>query len=74
MLALSITDVTYRPGSLYHAIGDQQLIVIAITIAMTAVVLLGLLARPRRAVLGVGVEGIAIVLLYGVMLALVAVD
>lgn len=74
VLALSITDVTYRPGSLYHAIGDQQLIVVAITIAMTAVLLLGLLARPRRAVLGVGVEGIVIALLYALMLALVAID
>lgn len=74
VLALSITDVTYRPGSLYHAIGDQQLIVITITIAMTGVLLLGLLARQRRAVLGVGVEGLVIALLYAVMLALVAVD
>ncbi|HEV2059303.1 MAG TPA: hypothetical protein VGR11_08090 [Solirubrobacteraceae bacterium] len=74
VLALSVTDVTYRPGSLYHAIGDQQLIVITVTIVMTGVLLLGLLARPRRAVLGVGVEGVVIALLYAVMLALVAVD
>lgn len=74
VLALSVTDAVYRPGSLYHAVGDQQLLVIAITIAMTGVLLLGLLARGRRAVLGVGAEGAVIALLYVVMLALVAVD
>lgn len=74
VLALSMTDAVYRPGSLYHAVGDQQLLVIAITIAMTGVLLLGLLARVRRAVLGVGAEGAVIALLYVVMLALVAVD
>ena len=74
VLALSVTDVAYRPGSLYHAIGDQQLLVIAVTVAMTGVLLLGLLARERRAVLGIGAEGVVIVLLYVAMLALVAVE
>jgi cation:H+ antiporter len=74
VLTLSLTDVAYRPGSLYHAIEDQQLLVIAVTIAMTGVLLIGLLARQRRAVLAVGGEGVVIALLYVVMLALVAVD
>ncbi len=74
VLALSAADVAYRPGSLYHAIDDAQLLVIAVTIAMTAVLLLGLLARQRRAVLGVGTEGVVIALLYVGMVALVATD
>lgn len=74
VLALSATDIAYRPGSLYHAIDEDQLLVIAVTIAMTGVLLLGLLARQRRAVLGIGTEGIVIALLYIGMVALVAVD
>lgn len=74
VLALSVSDVAYRPGSLYHAIDGQQLLVIAVTIAMTGVLLLGLLARQRRPILGVGAEGVVIALLYVAMLMLVAVD
>lgn len=74
VLILPFTDVAYRPGSLYHAVGADQVLVAAMTVAMTAVVLLALLTRERRGVLNVGADGVAIVFLYALTLAVVAVD
>lgn len=74
VITLSITDVAYRPGSLYHAIEAPQLLVIAVTIAMTGALLIGLVARQRHAILRVGSEGLVIALLYVTMVALVALD
>lgn len=74
VMMLPVTDVAYRPGSLYHAIGPDQLLVIAMTLAMTAVLLLGLLTRQRRGFFNIGGEGLALIALYVVTLAIVAVE
>ena len=74
VLMLPASDVAYRSGSVYHAIGPDQLVIVAMTIAMTAVLLLGLLTRERHGFLNIGGEGAVIVGLYVVTLGLVAFD
>lgn len=72
VLMLPVTDVAYRPGSLYHAIGPDQVLVIAMTVAMTAVLLLGLLTRQRRGFFNIGGEGLVLIALYVLTLGIVA--
>jgi hypothetical protein len=60
VLFVAFADVAYRPGSLYHAVGSDQLLVLVMALIMTAVVILGLLARQRRGVANIGGEGVLI--------------
>jgi cation:H+ antiporter len=64
VLFLAFADTAYRDGSIYHAISDQQVFTIALTICMTALLLLGLLHRERHGPANVGFESIAILGTY----------
>jgi cation:H+ antiporter len=64
VLFLVFSDVAYRPGSIYHAIGPQPLFVIALTILLTAVLLLGLIRRERRGLANIGFESVAVLVFY----------
>lgn len=68
-LLIPISDLAYREGSIYHAIPDQPLFLIAVTLLMTAVLLLGLLRRQRRGIANIGFEGSLVLLLYAGMVA-----
>jgi cation:H+ antiporter len=73
VLFLVFSDVAYREGSIYHAIGPQPLFLIALTILLTAFLLLGLIRRERRGVANIGFESAAVLLFYlAGMLALMA--
>lgn len=63
-LFLATSDVAYRSGSLYHRFNQQDLFVVALTILMTAVLLLGLLRRERAGVARIGFESAFILVLY----------
>ncbi len=63
-LFLATSDVAYRSGSLYHRFNQQDLFVVALTILMTAVLLLGLLRRERAGVGRIGFESAFILVLY----------
>lgn len=71
VLMLPASDIAYRGGSIYHALGPDQLVIVAMTIAMSAVLLLGLLRRERHGILNVGGEGAVIVGLYVATLGIV---
>lgn len=66
ILFLSLSDVAYRDGSLYHAVGDQDVSLAVGAILMTGVLLMGLIMRERK---GVGFEGSAIFIIYAAILA-----
>lgn len=68
-LLIPISDLAYREGSVYHAIPDRPLFLMAVTILMTAVLLLGLLRRQRRGLANIGFEGSLVLLLYAGMVA-----
>lgn len=64
VLFLPLSDVAFRPGSLYHAVSRGVLFQMAEAIAMTLVVLLGLLRRERSGPWNVGFEGALLILVY----------
>jgi cation:H+ antiporter len=68
MLFLSLSDAVY-PGSLYHAIGRADLLWPVAGLAMTATLLLGLIARQRRGPANIGVESVALIALYALAAA-----
>lgn len=65
ILFLSASDIAYRDGSLYHAIGDADIFLVVGAILMTSVLLMGLIMRERR---GIGFEGTAILTIYAAII------
>lgn len=64
VLFLAFSDIAYRDGSLFHAMGEDQAFLLAIAIVMTGVLLMGLLRRERKGVAGIGFESIGVLALY----------
>ncbi|WPZ32632.1 sodium:calcium antiporter [Thalassobaculum sp. OXR-137] len=69
-LFLTISDVGYREGSLYHAIGPDDLYWLAVGLIMTAILTLGQLYRQREGPGGIGLESAAMLGVYAVAIAL----
>jgi cation:H+ antiporter len=57
-------DVAYRGGSIYHAIPDQTLLWMALSLLMTGVLLLGLIRREKKGIGNIGFESATIAVLY----------
>lgn len=70
-LFAAASDIAYRDGSIYHAVSDQTLLWIALSVLMTAVLLLGLVRREKHGPARIGFESVALVLLYGAGVAIV---
>lgn len=64
VLFLAFADVAYRDGSIYHAITQQQVFVIALTILLSGILLLGLLRRKRSGLGNIGFESVLVLVLY----------
>lgn len=69
VLFLTASDMAYREGSIYHAIGRADIFWSTVALAMTAVLILGLIVRERRGVGGIGFESALILALYVTALA-----
>lgn len=63
VLFIPVADVAYRQGSVYHDVDDSTVFVLALTLALTATLVGGLLRRQEG---GIGSEGTAIIVLYAV--------
>lgn len=61
VLFVAVGDVAYREGSIYHAIDQGTVFLLALTILLTAVLAAGLISRERK---GIGFEGVSILVLY----------
>ncbi|SLN75607.1 sodium:calcium antiporter [Roseisalinus antarcticus] len=70
-LFLVMGDAAYREGSLYHAIGKDDVFWLAIGLCMTAVLTLGQLYRQRQGPAGIGIESLSIL---GIYLAAIAIQ
>lgn len=70
VLFLAFSDVAYRDGSIYHAAGERQVFLIALTIVMTGVLLLGFLRREKYGFANIGFESTLILLAWVVGSAL----
>lgn len=66
VLFIAVSDLAYRPGSIYHAIGSEQLFLIAMAAVSTSVLVLGMLHRERRGIANIGFESLLVLVLYGV--------
>nr|WP_281241294.1 hypothetical protein [Roseospirillum parvum] len=64
VLFLSAADAAYRDGSLYHAVAMADLFWLVIGLAMTTVLLLGLVVRERQGIAGIGFESVGVLALY----------
>ncbi len=72
VLFLAFADFAYRDGSIYHAITNKQTFVIALTILLTGILLLGLLRREKSGVGNIGFESFLVLVLYFGGMALIA--
>lgn len=70
VLNLVVGDVALRGGSIYHAAGNNELLVTATGLFMTAVLLAGLLLRQSRGWGRLGFEGSVLVGAYVLMIGL----
>lgn len=64
VLVLALCDFAYRKGSIYHALTEHQVFLLALTILMTAILLLGLLRREKHGIGNIGFESFLLLLLY----------
>lgn len=64
VLFVAFSDVAYRPGPIYGAIGPDMSFLVSVAIVMTGVVLIGLLRRERHGVANVGTETFALPIIY----------
>jgi cation:H+ antiporter len=67
VLFLSLSDFAYRDGSIYHAMGERDALLLVAGIIMAAILLMGLILRTRR---GIGFEGLVILLVYSAVVIL----
>ena len=59
-----MSDLAYRDGPIYAAVANAGLLWLAITILMSAVLLMGLLFRERHGIGNIGVESVLLALIY----------
>ena len=69
VLFLTFSDISYRQGSIYHAIGARELLIISVCLLLTGIILLGLLSRQRRGPANIGFESVLVLLVYLASLA-----
>lgn len=77
-LFAAVADIAYRDGSLYHAAlagggSLRQLLLIAVSILMTGVLLLGLLRRQEEGPGGIGFESVTVLVAYFGAIGLLAI-
>jgi cation:H+ antiporter len=71
ILFLSVADIVFREGSLYHAMGTRPMFLIMLTILLTSVLLMGLIRREKHGIVNIGFESALLFLLYGGGFALI---
>lgn len=64
VLFVAMADVFYRDGSIYHAVGANEVFLIALGILLTGVLLMGLVRREERGIANIGFESALILGLY----------
>jgi cation:H+ antiporter len=69
-LFAAVADLAYRDGSLYHAATRHEQLLVAVTIIMSGVLLLGLLRREKKGIAGIGFESFSILVLYMIWLGM----
>ncbi len=68
VLFIAFSDIAYREGSIYHAIGQSQIFILVTAILMTGILLLGLVLREREGIGNIGFESVGIIAVYAISL------
>lgn len=69
-LFLVLGDAGYRAGSIYHAIGKDDVFWLAVGLMMTAILTLGQIYRQRQGPANIGLESMGILATYGAAIAI----
>lgn len=69
VIFLSAADIAYRPGSIYHAFTSTHVLLIAVSLLMTGILMMGLVFRQERGFARIGFESLLILLLYAGLVA-----
>ncbi|HSR73002.1 MAG TPA: sodium:calcium antiporter, partial [Kiloniellales bacterium] len=64
VLLVAFSDFAYRPGSIFLAVGQRQGMLVALSVLMTAVLLLGLLRREKHGIANIGFESLLVLVIY----------
>ncbi|WP_051882279.1 sodium:calcium antiporter [Parvularcula oceani] len=64
VLFLAASDAAYREGSIYDAVTERQVFIIALSLLMTTVLVMGLLRRERQGPGGIGFETVVLIGAY----------
>lgn len=63
-LMVAFSDVAYRDGSIFTALGDPTLVTIGMAQVLTGLVLMGLIRRERHGIANIGFESVLSLVLY----------
>jgi len=63
-LFIALSDIAYRKGSIYAALGPTELFWLALALLMAGILLMGLVHRERHGIANIGLESVLIVVLY----------
>jgi cation:H+ antiporter len=63
-LFLMASDISYRDGSIYHAVGEADYYWIATALLMTGILIGGLILRQRQGPAKIGAESILLLVIY----------
>jgi cation:H+ antiporter len=64
VLFLVASDVAYRDGSIFHAVGERALFLLIWSILLTGILLLGLIRRERYGIGRIGFESSAMIVVF----------
>jgi cation:H+ antiporter len=64
VLFLAFSDLAYRNGSIYQALTEHEIFILALTILITGILVLGLLRREKHGIGNIGFESFLVLLLY----------
>jgi len=64
VLFVAFADIAYNKGSILHAVSGDQIYVVALTIMMTSILVLGLLHREKEGIGKIGWESLMIIIVY----------
>lgn len=71
-LIVAFSDWVYPGGSLFAAAGQQQIYLLALSVLLTAVLLMGMLHREKHGLANIGLESVLVLVLYVGALVLLA--
>ncbi len=63
-LFAAVADLAYRSGSIYHAATPGEPLLVALTILMSSILLMGMLSREKSGFGNIGFEGPLVLVLY----------